>query len=409
MSGLMSETISPSIAPPPLVSQPPTSRLSVVLSVLLALFLFSAVLSFLDDSLLALFKRQDLTVIRLLSLLLMLPIGLITYLIVAAAPGVPKRPFLTIALFLPVSCIAVLPLLVYFHAHAAWIGWMISLVQVMTGCLILKRFATGPRITWPLVPAESIAEKQFRWSHFAGVVMAGLFLILPAMLIYTMLTAKLAVDHFSEGFVHLRPSGLAMEVREYVRDDGRRITLMPMSHVGESTFYQDLAESFTDDSVVLMEGVSDRKQVVTAGSNYSKMAESIGVVEQQSAFKPRGEIVAADMDMSEFSPATIDMLKTAMLIHSKGVTAETMPILMKPTPPGLEKLLMDDILTKRNHHLLKVLHERLPNSRHIVVPWGAAHMPEIAREIEKSGFRVTDTREYTAIRFGQRTSPGAIR
>lgn len=183
---------------------------------------------------------------------------------------------------------------------------------------------------------------------------------------------------------------------------------MPMSHVGESKFYHDLAESFTDDSVVLMEGVSDRKHVVTAASGYSKMAESIGVVEQQSVFKPRGEIVAADMDMSDFSPATIDMLKTAMLIHAKGVTAETLPILMKPTPPGLEEALMDDILTKRNRHLLKVLHERLPTAEHIVVPWGAAHMPEIAREIEKSGFRVKETQQYIAIRFGPRNSQKAI-
>jgi hypothetical protein len=42
----------------------------------------------------------------------------------------------------------------------------------------------------------------------------------------------------------------------------------------------------------------------------------------------------------------------------------------------------------------------LPESRHIIIPWGAAHMPEIAREIEKSGFRPGATREYHAIRFG---------
>jgi hypothetical protein len=149
-----------------------------------------------------------------------------------------------------------------------------------------------------------------------------------------------------------------------------------------------------------MEGVSDRRNIVRASSNYSKMAEAIGVAEQQQAFKPKGKLVPADLDMSDFSPETLDMLKTAMLIHSKGVTEETMPILMKPTPPGLEKRLMEDILTKRNRHLLKVLHEQLPESRHIIIPWGAAHMPEIAREIEKSGFRPGDTREYHAIRFG---------
>ena len=61
---------------------------------------------------------------------------------------------------------------------------------------------------------------------------------------------------------------------------------------------------------------------------------------------------------------------------------------------------MDDILTKRNRHLLGVLEERLPTSEIIVVPWGAAHMPEIHREIQKLGFRVTETKDYVAIRFG---------
>jgi hypothetical protein len=149
-----------------------------------------------------------------------------------------------------------------------------------------------------------------------------------------------------------------------------------------------------------MEGVSDNRKLVQAPSNYSKMAESIGVVEQQKAFKPRGVIVPADVDMSEFSPETLTMLKSAMLIHSKGVTAETLPILMSPAPPGLEKRLMEDILTKRNRHLLEVLHQKLPESHHIIVPWGAAHMPEIAREIEKSGFKLAATRRYMAIRFG---------
>ena len=72
---------------------------------------------------------------------------------------------------------------------------------------------------------------------------------------------------------------------------------------------------------------------------------------------------------------------------------------MKPIPPGWVKQLMDDVLTKRNHHLLGVIRERLPTSEIIVVPWGAAHMPEIHREIQKIGFRVVETKDYVAIRF----------
>ena len=76
-----------------------------------------------------------------------------------------------------------------------------------------------------------------------------------------------------------------------------------------------------------------------------------------------------------------------------------MPILLKPTSPQLEKQLMEDILTKRNQHLLEVIQERLLTSDNIVVPWGAAHMPGISSGIEKLGFRVIEKNEYMALRF----------
>lgn len=84
----------------------------------------------------------------------------------------------------------------------------------------------------------------------------------------------------------------------------------------------------------------------------------------------------------------------------KGVTAETLPILMKPLPPELLQELMNDILTKRNQHLLGMIREWLPQAQTIIVPWGAAHMTGIAREIEKLGFHQVGSRDYTAIGFG---------
>ncbi len=372
---------------------------SALLSLVLTVFGISAVVSLLDDSLLVFFQRQDLTLTRTLLLLLMLAAGALAYAIMAIVPGVPKRVFLPVALFLPVSFVAVLPLLVYFHEHAAWIGWGGSLLQVLFTFLILRHLKQGSAIRWPLCPDARLGERSFHWGNLTAMLLAVPLVVLPALLLGTALSAKLAVDHFTDGFVALGPSGVTMQLRRYVRDDGKQITLVPMSHVGEATFYQEICESFPENSVVLMEGVSDKNKPTSSHSNYSRMAKSIGVVEQQEVFKPKGELVAADVDMSEFSPATRDMLKGVLLVHSKGLTEETMPILLKPTPPGFEKQLLDDILGKRNRHLLRVLHERLPSASHIVIPWGAAHMPEISREIVKSGFRVAETREFTAIRF----------
>ena len=33
------------------------------------------------------------------------------------------------------------------------------------------------------------------------------------------------------------------------------------------------------------------------------------------------------------------------------------------------------------------------------MPWGVAHMPGIAKEIQKAGFRLEETKEYVVIRF----------
>ncbi len=391
-----------STSPPPLpvgASKPASSALAVILSLVLLLFLGSAVLSLLDNSLYLAFHRTNLTMFNGISFLLMLFTGLLVYGLMGFAPGIPKRVFMPVCLFIPVAYVGVLPLLVYFSRHAMAIMWGVSLVQVLLGLFIIYRLQGGVKFLWPVFPAENLADRGFSWGNLAGVLTAGVFLIVPALVLYSAFTAMVSVNHFTDGFVSLRPAGVSMQVRKYVRDDGRRITLVPMSHVGEAEFYHSLAASFPDDAMVLMEGVSDHKNLANIHSNYSKMAATVGGVEQTKAFKPKGQLVHADVDISEFSPATLELLKTAMLIHTKGVTAETLPVLMKPTTPGLEEQLMEDILTKRNHHLLGVIRERLPNSDHIIVPWGAAHMPEIAREILKDGFRVTGTRDFMAIRF----------
>jgi len=87
----------------------------------------------------------------------------------------------------------------------------------------------------------------------------------------------------------------------------------------------------------------------------------------------------ADVDVKEFTPNTIGFLNVVMRIHSKGLNAATLMELMSfSPPPGFEKELFDDLLRKRNRHLLDEMQRRLPETENIVVPWGAAHMPEIA-------------------------------
>jgi hypothetical protein len=88
------------------------------------------------------------------------------------------------------------------------------------------------------------------------------------------------------------------------------------------------------------------------------------------------------------------------LTHAKGLNRETIQPLIhfSPSPQTLNQL-FDDILRKRNQHLVEEIQSHLLLSDNIMVPWGVAHMPGIAKAILKMGFHLDETHKYTVIRF----------
>ena len=90
-----------------------------------------------------------------------------------------------------------------------------------------------------------------------------------------------------------------------------------------------------------------------------------------------------------------------MLVHAKGLTPGNVQKLMEYSPPThIEKEFINDLVTKRNQHLVEEIQSKLSQTDNIMVPWGVAHMPGIANEIQKSGFQLDATQEYMVIRFG---------
>jgi hypothetical protein len=294
-----------------------------------------------------------------------------------------------------------IPAWIYFYSLGQQVSWLVSLVQVVFGLVIVWRIQGGLKLRWPLVPKELVQGKGFSWGNLAGFWSLNALVVLPAVLAYGAFCSSLAIDHFSEGFVALRRVGFTVQVRRYVRDDGKSILLVPMSHIGEPEFYRSLAKSFPTNSTILMEGVTDDKNLLTNRITYKRMATSLGLAQQQKEFKPSPiQMVSADIDVDEFTPGTISFLNLVMLIHAQGLTMENLLRLMQSSePPDFEQQLFSDILRKRNRHLLQQIHQQFQQADTLVVPWGAAHMPEIAREIQKSGFRLDNAREYIAIRF----------
>ena len=375
--------------------------LSTLLSLCLGLFLACGAVSLVDDSLVLLFGLHLLTTTSLILFGFAVLLTVVVYGLMGLTPMIPKRVFLPVTLFYVAGLLIVFPTLIYCYDRAVQIDWVLSFCQVILGLGLLWRLRGGLKFRWPIVEPEHLGNRGFSWLNLIVFLLVNVFVLLPAMVAYLALCATLAANHFSGGFLAVHPGGLTVQVRKYVRNDGKTIQLIPMAHIGEADFYRKVSQSFPSNSIILMEGVTDRKSLITNEASYKRAAKSLGLVEQEEEFMPtQGEMVMADMDVEQFSTNTIDFLNLVMFIHSKGMTPATVQKALQYSPsPDFQKQVFGDLLRKRNRHLWEEIQARLPESENIIVPWGVAHMPEIAAEIQKSGFRLDESREYEVIRF----------
>jgi hypothetical protein len=298
---------------------------------------------------------------------------------------VPKRWFLPVTLFNPVALLASIPFLIYFYSRASAIDWLTCLLQVLVGFLILNWIQGGFKWRWPVISERQVAARGFSGWNLSGFVLVNVFILAPAIVFYLFFCTALGVDHFTGGFLKLRPKGLMVEARKYVRLDGKTIQLFPMAHVGDAEFYQKVSEAFPTNSLILVEGVSDERNLLTNGISYKRMARSLGLIEQKEAFKPaQGTVVRADVDVDQFAASTIELLNLVMLVHSQGPNAQNVSKLLHyPVTPQMEDRLMGDILEKRNQHLWGEIQKRLLQTDHIVVPWGRRTCRRLPRKLRR--------------------------
>lgn len=375
--------------------------LAFLLSVGVAAFLADALISLADTSLICLFEIRLLAGIRAIVFFFTMVMTVVIYCLMAITPLIPKRLFLPLTLFNPASMLLLLPLIVYFYSRMPQIAWAISICQVIFALALILCLQGRLKPRWPLVPVERLTGRGFSGRNFLIFVGVNLFILLPGVVVYLVFCAKVALSHSTDGFMALRRDGLTVQVRKYVRSDGKTVELFPMSHVADSAFFHKVTGAFPSNSVILMEGVTDEHNLLTNEISYDRMAKSLGVAEQHEEFQPvMGEWVPVDVDVAQFSSNTIAFLNMVMGLHSKGLTPDNILRVSQFTPPPhFEEQLWDDLLLKRNDHVLREMNSRLATSDYIVIPWGAAHMAGLAREIQKAGFQLAETQEFLAIRF----------
>ena len=394
-------------APPPILpeSKPKSGSgrhlLVILLNLFLALFLASGFVSLMDDSLVLIFGLHLLTVMNGILTFIAMLAAVLVYGLMGLTPVIPKRVFLPVTLFYVAGLLVSLLILIYTFDRAPQGDWVLSLCQVLLVMGLVWWLQGGVKFRWPIVEDKHLGDRSFSWGNLSVFVLVNVFVLLPAVIVSVFFLAALAVDHYSEGFMALRPNGFSVQVRKYVRNDGKTIELFPMAHVADARFYQKVSQTFPTNSIILMEGVTDDRNLLTNKISYRRMAKSLGLSEQRQEFVPkRGEMVDADVDVDQFSKDTIDFLNLVMLVHAKGMTPANVQTLMQYSPPPhLQDEFINDLVHKRNQRVLEEIRLELPETDNLMVPWGVAHMPGIARAIQKSGFRLSETQEYMVIQF----------
>jgi hypothetical protein len=293
--------------------------------------------------------------------------------------------------------------------------------QLLLGFLALQliRYANGNSL---LLVRSQFAGPGFSWGNFIRCCLLSIPLVPLVLLLLSYSVAGTLIEEFTAGFVRLKPNGLYMVEKFYVQGD-KQIHLAGMIHMGQQDYYQGLADSFNaGHTLLLAEGVSDAEGLLTDRYSYGKVAGMLGLAAQeQHSFPGRlitvaqleqpttseagtPDILPADIDLQQFDPRTIEVLNaigTQLLNASSlrsgyrefsrwaelNVTAET------------NRIVMDDLLQKRNRSLLSYLPKGLQNYQTLVIPWGALHMPGIEAAIKARGFVLQNSRERLSIDF----------
>jgi len=153
------------------------------------------------------------------------------------------------------------------------------------------------------------------------------------------------VSHFTAGFVALRTSGVVLQARKYVRDDGR--TVVFVSHVPHCRIgFLPERGAVGGEQFGGPPGRRDGQQdLLTNQISYKRAAKALHLAEQHEEFKPpRGRLVPADVDVQEFTSNTIAVLNLVTLVHSQGVNPRTLSRLLQFSPSAeVEQELLDDL------------------------------------------------------------------
>lgn len=394
------------------------------INLFLALFLLDGTVSFFDDVLHLLSLGSVLSVPRNLVASLAILATIPVYLCLGIDSRIPRLRIIPLAAFIYLSFIW--GWLFPEFAGSRSISLLMSTMQILLAIITYSPFHPAYERRIFLKP-DTFTGPAWSWKKNAPFWAANI-LIIPAVIISCLLaTANEYATHLTSGFVRVSPRGVFMSERTYLKDD-RKIRLIAMVHVGEQTYYDDLfKKEWSSSSIILVEGVSDKKLLLQNRLSYGKAAAMLGLVSQEkmrfagrpvelkdigknrqqknssNRFVP--DMLRADVDVSVFNPKTIAFLNAAGKYMNDGNSSfrEGMAALNawseQHMTPQDNMIVMDDIIQLRNKAVIGFLDKVLPSYNTIIIPWGALHMPEVEQAVLKRGFELQDSSEHLSLDF----------
>ena len=332
----------------------------------------------------------------------------------------PKRVFLPQLAFLLWASAGLWPLLGTMPLEV--LGLVASSMQLLLGLLALAYLRW--RSSSIQLTAADFEDEPFSLFNTLGYFASSL-IVLPFIIGFLLLaTASHQVGEQTAGFMRISTSGLHMKERIYQQGD-KEVRLTGMIHIGAEDYYRELASSVDSErTIVLAEGVTDREGLLKNRFDYGDIGNALGLVSQEELDFDALEIdlaeleemnwneqdlqiphiARADIDLSAFTPLTIEFLNVlGKLISGDGPLSQKLEgytaWVEKNSGPEVYDILMGDILEKRNEVVIAHLGRALDHYDTVVVPWGAMHMPGIEEAVLQQGFLLAAEKERLSLAF----------
>ncbi|MEO6847954.1 MAG: hypothetical protein ABI443_10155 [Chthoniobacterales bacterium] len=392
----------------------------VALTVFAWLFFLDGVLSLGHASVLGTSRDVSVLVVlySIVALLTFLA-GLLLYGVCFFTPRMPKRIVVTATIFLLWAACMGFPLFLWTQGNTFFV---VSIIQLLMGTAFLIYFHEHGTHWFSVLrnPAEN--RPKFTWKNFLLFVAANV-VILPAFLVLWVVNLGVySLQDSTAGFIQVRPSGIFIQERLFERDH-HEVHLVGMMHMAERKFYDGLLAGLPpkEKSIVLLEGVSDRKHLMKGSDlGMRRLSRLLGIdAQSDSSFTERAtagleaqkkggdndaiQYLRADRDISDFRPQTIACLKEVMALAASATLHELFTRLGNPDSPLTraedQKVMMEDILDGRNTFILSKIEESMPGYSHIIVPWGAMHMPYLQQKLLEKGFHEIQRTDHKAMAF----------